>query len=165
MSGSLRALNVLLVEDNNHMRSVARSILRAFGISNLRECSDGAEALDVFQLGATDLIITDLHMTMLDGVELTKMIRSAPDSAGRFTPIILMTAFAEKSRILEARDAGVTEICAKPFTPIDLHRKIVNCINHPRRFVRSNTFIGPDRRRLKGLECEVERRAIQEDAA
>ena len=119
------------------------------------------EALDIFQLGNTDLIITDLHMTMLDGIELTKMIRTATDSAGRFMPIILLTAHTERSHIVAARDAGVTEICAKPFTPLDLHVRITACVNKPRDFVRSDTFRGPDRRRCKGVDVEEERREVK----
>ena len=49
--------------------------------------------------------------------------------------------------MLEARDAGVTEFCVKPITAIEIYRKMVEVIDHPRPFVRTKTYFGPDRRR------------------
>ncbi|WP_375283852.1 response regulator [Marinicauda pacifica] len=143
----LDRLTVLLVDDNSHMLHIVRTMMRGFGIVHIFESRDPAEAIDIARNDSIDLIILDYQMDMLDGLEFTRMLRTAADSHNRFVPIILLTAYTERSRILSARDAGVTEICAKPINASELWRKIAACVNEPRPFVRTKTFFGPDRRR------------------
>jgi DNA-binding response OmpR family regulator len=59
----------------------------------------------------------------------------------------MLTAHSEKARVEAARDAGATEFCAKPITAIEMLRKIGAVIDHPRPFIRTDTYFGPDRRR------------------
>jgi DNA-binding response OmpR family regulator len=94
-----------------------------------------------------DIIITDYQMELLDGTDFTRLVRTASDSPNPYVPIIMLTAYSERSRVLAARDAGITEFCSKPVTPTELYRKVTAVINHPRPFVRSPTYVGPDRRR------------------
>jgi predicted metal-binding transcription factor (methanogenesis marker protein 9) len=68
------------------------------------------------------------------------------------------TAYAEKSRVEAARDAGVTEFCAKPVTAVELYRKVCSVINSPRSFVRTKMYFGPDRRRRSKAFSGEERR-------
>ena len=94
-----------------------------------------------------DLAIVDFQMLPVDGVEFTRMVRNAPDSKNPYLPIIMMTGHSEKSRVVDARDAGVTEFVAKPLTAKAVLDRIQAVIYHPRPFVRSATYFGPDRRR------------------
>ena len=86
-----------------------------------------------------------MHPT--DGITLTKKLRNEPSSPNQYIPIILMTGFSEKKRVVQARDAGVTEFLVKPFTARDLYKRLAQIIERPRQFVRSEEFFGPDRRR------------------
>jgi DNA-binding response OmpR family regulator len=86
-------------------------------------------------------------MPVLDGLEFARMIRQPDDNASPFTPIIMLTAHSERTRVTAARDAGVTEFMVKPISAMGLHRRIVNIIANPRRFIRTKTYFGPDRRR------------------
>ncbi|MDE0809430.1 MAG: response regulator, partial [Alphaproteobacteria bacterium] len=70
-----------------------------------------------------------------------------PDSPDSFQPIIMVTGHTEKARITEARDAGINELMAKPVSAKSLYRRLVSVIEHPRQFVRTKTYFGPDRRR------------------
>jgi two-component system chemotaxis response regulator CheY len=76
-------------------------------------------------------------------------MRTATDSPNHFVPIIMLTAYAERSKIEAARDAGVTEFCAKPITATELYRKVCAVINTPRSFIRTSVYFGPDRRRRR----------------
>ena len=77
-----------------------------------------------------------------------------------FVPIILLTAHTERSRIMAARDAGVTEICAKPVTARQMWEKIVAVVNNPRPFVKTANYLGPDRRRKREEYNGPERRSV-----
>jgi len=59
-------------------------------------------------------VITDWRMEPLDGLDLTRIIRTGEDSPNPFVPIIMLTGYTEVARVHEARDAGVTEFLAKP---------------------------------------------------
>lgn len=142
----LSRLNVLAVDDNAHMLQIVRVLLRGFSIGRIRDTRDVAEALDIIKRETVDIVITDYQMDILDGIEFTRMVRTAKDSRNRYVPIIMLTAYTERSRIFAARDAGVTEICAKPVTAHQLWMKIGATINHPRTFVTNKVYFGPDRR-------------------
>ena len=114
MSGGFESLRVLLVDDNQHMRAIVTTVLAGVGVRQVRETRDGAEALEALRDWPADLAIVDFQMFPVDGVEFTRMVRNAPDSRNPYLPIIMMTGHSEKSRVCDARDAGVTEFVAKP---------------------------------------------------
>ena len=147
MSGGFESLRVLLVDDNQHMRAIVTTVLAGVGVKHVRETRDGSEALDALRDWPADLAIVDFQMFPLDGVEFTRMVRNAPDSKNPYLPIIMMTGHSEKSRVMEARDAGVTEFVAKPLTAKAVLDRMQAVIYHPRPFVRTATYFGPDRRR------------------
>lgn len=149
MNRSLERLRVLVVDDNHHMINIIKTILRGFEV---KEFFDAYNAADAFQLIRTipfDLIITDFAMDPVDGCEFTKLIRTDEDSPNHFVPVIMLTAYAERSKVEQARDSGVTEFCAKPVTATELYKKVCAVINTPRPFVRTSVYFGPDRRRRK----------------
>lgn len=145
----LERLKVLVVDDNHHMINIIKTILRGFDVKDFYDASNAADAFNLIRTTAFDLIITDYAMDPLNGCEFTKLIRTAEDSPNHFIPIIMLTAYAEKSKVEQARDAGVTEFCAKPVTATELYRKVCAVINTPRSFIRTSVYFGPDRRRRK----------------
>ena len=147
MMGGFESLRVLLVDDNQHMRAIVTTVLSGVGVKQVRETRDGAEALESLRDWPADLAIVDFQMVPVDGVEFTRMVRNAPDSKNPYLPIIMMTGHSEKSRVVDARDAGVTEFVAKPLTAKAVLDRIQAVIYRPRPFVRTATYFGPDRRR------------------
>lgn len=147
MDRMLERLKVLVVDDNHHMINIIKTILRGFEVKDFYDASNAADAFSLIRTTPFDLIITDFAMDPINGCEFTKLIRTAEDSPNHFVPIIMLTAYAEKSKVEAARDAGVTEFCAKPVTATELYRKVVAVINTPRSFVRTSVYFGPDRRR------------------
>ena len=148
MSG-LQSVNVLLVDDNQHMRAITSAILQSAGVRNIKEVSDGSAALDALREHSIDLAIVDFNMFPLDGVEFTRLVRNSPDSADPNLPIIMMTGHSERSRVTEARDAGVNEFVAKPITAKAVFDRIKAVVLRPRPFVKTEGYFGPDRRRVK----------------
>ncbi|MDI1326821.1 MAG: response regulator [Brevundimonas sp.] len=144
---SLSALKILVVDDNAHMRTITSAVLQSAGIRLVREAADGGAALEILRDYAADLVIVDFRMFPLDGVEFTRLVRNSPDTANPYLPIIMMTGHSEKSRICEARDAGVTEFVVKPITAKAILDRIQAVIFQPRPFVKTEDYFGPDRRR------------------
>ncbi|MCA3691876.1 response regulator [Aquidulcibacter sp.] len=143
----LNSLHVLVVDDNPHMRSIVVAILRGVGIGTVKEASDGADAMEVMRAGVPDIVIVDLNMFPIDGLEFTQMIRTAVDSPFPFVPIIMMTGHTERTKVTAARDSGVNELVAKPISAKTLLDRIVAVIDRPRAFVKTATYTGPCRRR------------------
>jgi CheY-like chemotaxis protein len=140
-------LRVLLVDDNWHMRSIAMTLLQSFGIRQIHDVQSGAEGVKITQSLPVDLALVDFKMEPMNGVEFTRIIRNAPDSRNPYLPIIIMTGHSAVVRVMEARDAGVTEFIAKPLTARTLLNRLNAVIYKPRPFIRSQTYFGPDRRR------------------
>ena len=151
---ALNSLNVLLVDDNQHMRAIVAAILKGAGVGTTFEVNDGSEALRMLRERPIDLAIVDFNMFPLDGVEFTRLVRNAPDSANPFLPIIMMTGHAERSRVVQARDAGVSEFVVKPVNAKVLMERLYAVVLKPRAFVRDETFVGPCRRRARRPDFE-----------
>jgi len=145
--GGLENLRVLLADDNQHMRAIVMTVLVGVGVRHVRESRDGAEALNVLRDWPADVAIIDFQMFPVDGVEFTRLVRTAPDSKNPYLPIVMMTGHSERSRVVEARDAGVTEFIAKPLTAKSVLERLQAVIYRPRPFVRTDNYFGPDRRR------------------
>jgi DNA-binding response OmpR family regulator len=140
-------LEVLLIDSNKHMRLIARSILISFGCKSVREHGDATSALAEIQHSNTDLVIVSWLLEPINGLELVKLLRTGSDSPNVYVPIIMMSGRCEYQHVIAARDAGANEFLAKPISPHTLYQRIVSLIENPRRFVRSNAFFGPCRRR------------------
>ena len=144
---SVQSLHILLADDNQHMRAIAATILKSAGFRRIREVRDGAEAMDALRDWPADLAIVDFNMAPIDGVEFTRLIRNSSDSPNVYLPIIMMTGHSEKSRVVDARDAGVTEFIVKPITAKAVLERIQAVIYRPRPFVKAEGYFGPCRRR------------------
>ncbi len=140
-------LSILVADPSPYMTKIIRAMLRGFGISKIREASDGAVALEEFKTHAIDIAIFDYALATLDGVELTELLRADEHSPNRFVPIIMLSAYTEKRRVITARDAGISEFLRKPLCARDLYLRLIEVIEHPREFVNTTNYFGPDRRR------------------
>ncbi len=140
-------LRILVIDDNTHMRRIVRTLLHGFGAREVYETEDGAAGLEAFTHYSPDIVITDWSMPIFDGLELTQMIRQPGANANPYVPIIMLTGHSEKKRVVQARDAGVTEFLAKPISAKSLYQRVLNIVANPRPFIKSKGYFGPDRRR------------------
>lgn len=143
---TFESLRFVIADDNGHMRQILRAILHALGARTIHDAEDGAKALELIDSYSPDILISDLVMPIIDGVELTRLIRN-PKGRTPFLPIIMLTGYTERWRINDARDAGVTEFLAKPISSKALLDRIQMTIDNPRPFVQSKDYFGPCRRR------------------
>jgi len=150
MSYNLRKLRVLIIDDNMPIRMLVRSLLLDLGFGAVDAAATAEDGWAVYVLHKPDLILLDWRMEgAMDGLQFTRRVRQELGSPKPRVPIILMTGFASKQLVLEARDVGVTEILIKPFTVQTLIKHLTHIIENPRDFIVAPKFTGPDRRRRK----------------
>lgn len=151
-------LRLLVIEDNPNMRRLVRTLVNGLGCREVMEAEDGAAGLELFRENAPDIVVSDWMMPIMDGLDFTRAVRSPTRSANPYVPIIILSGYSERSRVVQARDAGVTEFIVKPVSPKSLYQRLVNVVVNPRPFVETKTFFGPDRRRTSGANYSGPRR-------
>jgi two-component system chemotaxis response regulator CheY len=159
MAYKFQNISVLVVENSGAMYTLVKDILVTFGIKQIYSAFDVEKGFEVFRRENPDIIITDWLGDSNGGLALIKQIRTDNRSPDPFASIILMTGFTHESKVLAARDAGVSEILVKPYTVLGLYGKIEDLIEKPRAFVKTSSFLGPDRRHKKeATRAGIERR-------
>ena len=158
-------LSFLVVDDNSHMRRLVRSLLHGFGSRQVYEAEDGAAGLEGVENYNPDILITDWAMPIFDGLELMQMIRNPDSCKNAYIPIIMLTGHAEKDRVIQARNYGVTEFLCKPISAKSLYDRIFSIVLNPRPFIKTPKYFGPDRRRLEDTNYQGEDRRSQDKAA
>ena len=164
MAYDLSRLSVLVVDDDEFMRRLIGSTLRAMSFGRVDVAEDGVAALEMTKRKPADIVVTDCLMQPMNGIELVRAVRTDPEIPNPYVPIIMITALGEAHHVTAARDAGATEFLVKPFTIAGLFERIRYVIEEPRKFVRTASYFGPDRRRRPLTEyCGPERRSSNDD--
>jgi len=148
-------MRVLVVDDEDNIRRIVTTYLRAEGFS-VTEASDGAEALDVFGTLVPDLVILDVMMPGMDGVEVLREIRRRSD-----TPVILLTARAEEIDQVIGLSVGADDYVTKPFGAKALVARVKAVLRRARPGV-------PDRpddgiQKLGDLVIDLDRHEVRRD--
>lgn len=117
---------ILIADDSASMRQLVSFALRDAGFEVI-ESVNGKDALNKMDGTKIDLVVTDLNMPEMDGIELIRQIRGK--SGYRFTPVIMLTTESQESKKQEGKRAGASGWIVKPFTPEQL-------IEAVKRFVR-----------------------------
>lgn len=113
-------MKVLIADDSGTMRTIVARSVESNGIKDIVQACDGKEAIDLFKADSIDFVITDWNMPNMTGIDLIRAIRETNTEV----PIIMITTEAEREKVLEAIQAGVTDYLAKPFTPDQLVEKL-----------------------------------------
>lgn len=150
MALDLRKLSILVVEDVAPMRELIAAILDSLDVGTVFTAETAERGFQIFCKHSPDIVITDWNMKPMNGIEFTKLLRTSALSPNRRVPVVLVTGYAASQRVATARDAGITEFLAKPFSANDLAKRIIHIINKPRDFLETPQYIGPDRRRAIG---------------
>lgn len=149
------ALSFLVVDDSPHARSLLRGILNGLGSRKVFEAADGADGLAMLEKHHPDIAIIDWEMPVLDGPEMIRMIRNPKLTRICFTPIILITAHTELRRIKEAQTFGINELLRKPVSARAVWEKVAAIMLHPRPFLRTPTYFGPEPRLAQGAPASA----------
>lgn len=116
------AKTILVVDDSESIREIVSFTLENEGYKVLIGV-DGQDALKHLSSGPIDLILTDLHMPVMNGIEFIKTVRGNNDF--KTTPILFLTTESQTAKKLEAKEAGATGWIIKPFVPA----KLIEAIN------------------------------------
>ena len=142
----LTQLSILVVDKHSPMRSLFRGILRELGINKIFDAATTETGFEEFNRMGPDIVLIDWAPDF-DGIGLLDKIRTDTNSNNPFAPVIMVTAHGESDRVIEARDAGMTEYLTKPISAKSLYQRIASIVESERPFVRVSNFFGPDRRR------------------
>lgn len=108
---------ILAVDDSASMRQMVAFTLKGAGF-NVIEAADGKDAFDKAQKTKVDLVLSDVNMPVMDGIELVKNLRTLPDY--KFTPILMLTTESAGDKKMAGKSAGATGWLVKPFNPDQL---------------------------------------------
>ena len=144
----IQSISVLIVEDNQYMRKVVRNILVNIGVKNIHEAGDGIAGLEAIRMFAPDLVILDWEMPLLNGAELVRIVRSPGVFPMPDVPIIMLSGYGERWRVLEAARLGVNEYLVKPVSAKAIYDRLVSITLQPRPSVQLGDYYGPEPRRL-----------------
>ena len=109
-------MNVLIVDDSSVMRKIVERSLRQAGLElgKVLEANNGAEALALVQENSFDLILSDINMPTMDGLEFVRQLQSVENAKG--VPVVMITTEGSESRVVEALSCGARGYIRKPFT-------------------------------------------------
>lgn len=144
----LQQLGVLVVDDNAFMRKIVRSLLNNIGVKKVYEASDGIAGLEQIRAVYPDVVVLDWEMPLLNGPEFLRIVRSPGVFPLPDIPIIMLSSYGERRRIVEAVRLGVNEFLCKPVSAKTLADRLVSILANPRASVRVGDYYGPEPRKL-----------------
>jgi len=116
------SVTVMIVDDQQSMRSICKFILGQLGFKEIIEARSGRDALGKLESSHVDLIISDWNMDDIDGLTLLKVVRRHPRT--QTTPFIMATGLSDKEQVKEAISFGVNNYIIKPFDTITVKKRI-----------------------------------------
>ena len=120
----MKKLHVLIVDDSSVMRKIVERSLRQAGLEleEVKEASNGAEALTEVQKTSFDLILSDINMPAMDGLEFLRNLANIPSA--RSVPVVMITTEGSEARVVEALSVGARGYIRKPFTPEQVKERV-----------------------------------------
>ena len=137
---ALESVSALILDDNANMRGLLRVLLSGFGVRRIEEAAEVHDAIGIIAGG-------DFKLGGVSGLEFCRLVRTGPDSPNIYLPIIMVTAYSERRRVIDAINAGVDEFLVKPVRSADVANRVNSVVERRRAFVRAGEYFGPDRRR------------------
>jgi two-component system chemotaxis response regulator CheY len=121
-------VNVLIVDDSAAIRKILQRVLgqASVSISQLFEAGDGVEALEILKKNSVGLILSDINMPNMDGLEFLSQVRMV--EAWKSIPVVMITTEGSHARVMEAVRLGASGYVRKPFTPDQIKEKLAGLI-------------------------------------
>jgi len=121
----MNSIRALIVDDSSVMRKIVERSLRQAGINltEVFEAGNGAEALSVLQEKQVDLILCDINMPVMDGLEFVKQLSGVENAKG--VPVIMITTEGSESHVVQALSCGARGYIRKPFTADQVRDQVV----------------------------------------
>jgi two-component system, chemotaxis family, chemotaxis protein CheY len=121
----MEKIRALIVDDSSVMRKIVERSLRQAGIdlAEVREAGNGAEALGILQQDSVDLILCDINMPVMDGLEFVRQLQSSETAKG--VPVVMITTEGSESHVVQALSFGAKGYIRKPFTPDQVKEHVI----------------------------------------
>ena len=121
-------LRTLIVDDSSVMRKIVQRALRqaGFAIGEVLEAGNGSEALDILRQQTVDLVLSDMNMPVMDGLEFMRQIASVEKARG--VPVLMITTEGSESHVMEAISCGAAGYIRKPFTPDQMKQHVLSLL-------------------------------------
>jgi two-component system, chemotaxis family, chemotaxis protein CheY len=121
-------LNVLIVDDSAAIRKILHRVLRQTDVSfgEIWEAGDGVEALDVMRSQNVGLVLSDVNMPNMDGLQLLAEIKG--QNHLKSVPVLMITTEGSQNKVMEALNLGASGYVRKPFTAEQIKEKLVSVI-------------------------------------
>jgi two-component system chemotaxis response regulator CheY len=118
-------LRTLIVDDSSLMRKVAVRALQQVGlaIAEVLEAGNGSEALDILRHQRVDLVLSDMNMPVMDGLEFMRQLGSVESACG--VPVLMLTTEDSEPHVVEAISCGAAGYIRKPFTPDQMKQHVL----------------------------------------
>ena len=118
-------IRALIVDDSSVMRKIVERSLRQAGIdlTQVFEAGNGAEALAALQANPVDLILCDINMPVMDGIQFVKQLSGVANAKG--VPVVMITTEGSESHVVEALSCGARGYIRKPFTPDQVREQVL----------------------------------------
>lgn len=117
-------IKILVVDDTPMIRNIIKDILMKLGYNNIKDAENGIHALQKLREEKFDLVFLDWNMPGMQGIDVLREMRKS--ETYKNTPVIMVTAEAEKEKVITAITEGVSDYIVKPFKPTTLKDKIEN---------------------------------------
>lgn len=161
----LERVSILAVEGITAMVSTLSGVLRSFRFSAVDVLGSSEEAwarLTSEPRLRPDIILLDWHAHPISGESFTKQLRRVADEALAETPIVGLIANADRPTVFAARDCGINGLLLRPFSTTQLMEKVIWTLGQHTDFIRSEHYVGPDRRRFRTAEYLGEKRRAED---
>jgi len=120
--------DILIVDDSAAIRKILQRVLRQTGIDigTIHEAGDGHEALEMLKNHTVRLVLTDINMPKMDGIQLLAAMRASPKWSG--LPVVMVTTEGGETKVGEAVKLGATGYVRKPFTADQIKEKLMGLL-------------------------------------
>ncbi len=115
-------MKILVVDDMVTMRKIVKNILKQLGFAHIEEAENGQEALQKLRGDTFGFVVSDWNMPVMTGIDMLRAIRG--DEKLKAIPVLMVTAEAQQSNLVEAVQAGVSNYIVKPFTAETMQEKL-----------------------------------------
>ena len=121
----MNGITALIVDDSSVMRKIVERSLRQAGITLARvfEAGNGAEALSVLAENRVELILCDINMPVMDGLEFVKQLSGVPNAND--VPVVMITTEGSEAHVVQALSCGARGYIRKPFTPEQVREQVI----------------------------------------
>ena len=128
----LAALKVLVVDESASTRNLIAEVLRSLGVNQVFKADDARTGRMMLQEGGFDLVFAEIEMAQESGLEFVRWVRASPDPRIAGAVVVMISAHATESQVIEAGAAGANSVLVKPFSVAAFERRLAEAFAHRR---------------------------------